>query len=71
MIVMLVGVLVTNSLINSVVPNSTWSAEANSTWNTIKSNVWIAFSLVAIGILVMGAVAILSVLRGEPPQRSS
>lgn len=62
MVMLLVGVIVVNSLVNSQTPDDTWSAEANSTWASVQSNIWVAFGLVAVGIIIVGAVAILSYL---------
>ncbi len=62
MVMLLVGIIVVNSLVNSQTPDSTWSADANTTWATVQSNIWVAFGLVAVGIIIVGAVAILSYL---------
>jgi len=64
MVMILVGVIVVNSLIQSVTPDTTWTLEANNTWTATCSNIWLAFSLVVIGIIIMGAIAILSMMRG-------
>jgi len=64
MVMILVGIIVVNSLISSVTPNTTWSLEANNTWTATKSNIWLAMGLVVIGIIIMGAFAILSMMRG-------
>ena len=63
MVMLLVGVIVVNALINSQTPDETWSADANTTWENIQTNVWIAFSLIVVGIIIVGAVAILGYLR--------
>ncbi len=62
MVMLLVGIIVVNSLVNSQTPDDTWSADANSTWATTQTNIWVAFGLVAVGIIIVGAVAILSYL---------
>ena len=62
MVMLLVGIIVVNSLINSQVPDDDWTTEANSTWASVSANIWIAFGLVAVGIIIVGAVAILSYL---------
>lgn len=62
MVMLLVGIIVVNSLVNSQTPDSTWSADANSTWASVQSNIWVAFGLVTVGIIIVGAVAILSYL---------
>lgn len=64
MIMIVAGILVVNALINSVSPDDTWSADANTTWTNTQTNIWLAFSLVVIGIIIVAAVAILSMLRG-------
>ena len=60
----LVGVIIVNSIINSVDPDTTWSEEANDTWADTQTYIWLGFSLVVIGIIIVAAVAILSMLRG-------
>lgn len=62
MVMLLVGIIVVNSLVNSQTPDSTWSADANTTWASVQSNIWVAFGLVTVGIIIVGAVAILSYL---------
>lgn len=62
MVMLLVGIIVVNSLVNSQTPDSTWSEDANSTWTRVQTNIWVAFGLVAVGIIIVGAVAILSYL---------
>lgn len=62
MVMLLVGIIVVNSLINSQTPDSTWSEAANSTWGSVQTNIWVAFGLVTVGIIIVGAVAILSYL---------
>lgn len=63
MVTIYIGIIVIVSLINSVTPDATWSASANSTWATLTANTWIAFALLAIVPIVIGAVAILGYLR--------
>lgn len=62
MVMLLVGIIVVNSLVNSQTPDDTWSANANSTWTSTQNNIWVAFGLVTVGIIIVGAVAILSYL---------
>ena len=62
MVMLLVGIIVVNSLVNSQTPDSTWSEDANTTWTSVQTNIWVAFGLVAVGIIIVGAVAILSYL---------
>lgn len=62
MIMLLVGIIVVNALINSQTPDSTWSASANSTWTSVQTNIWIAMGLVTVSLIIVGAMAILSYL---------
>jgi hypothetical protein len=62
MVMILVGIIVVNALINSQTPDSTWSASANTTWTAVQTNIWVAMGLVAVGIIIIGAVAILRYL---------
>lgn len=64
MVTILVGIFIVNALIGSVTPDDTWSTEANTTWTNTQTNIWLAFSLVVIGIIIMGAMAILAIMRG-------
>lgn len=64
MVLILVGIIVVNSLIGSITPDTTWSTEANTTWDNTQTNIWLALGLVVVGIIIMGAVAILGMLRG-------
>ena len=64
MVLILVAVIIVNALINSITPDTSWSEEANTTWANTQTNIWLALGLVVVGIIVMGAVAILGVLRG-------
>jgi uncharacterized membrane protein YidH (DUF202 family) len=63
MVMILVGVIVVNALVNSQTPDDTWSADANTTWENLQTNIWIAFGLVVVGVIIVGAVAILSYLK--------
>jgi ABC-type Fe3+ transport system permease subunit len=63
MVMILVGIIVVNALINSQTPDTTWSLKANETWAAVQTNIWIAFGLIVVGIIIVGAVAILSYLR--------
>jgi ABC-type Fe3+ transport system permease subunit len=63
MVMILVGIIVVNALINSQTPDTTWSLKANQAWTALQTNIWIAFGLVIVGIIIVGAVAILSYLR--------
>lgn len=62
MVMLLVGIIVVNALINSQTPDTTWSEDANTTWTSVQTNIWVAMGLVAVGIIIVGAVAILSYL---------
>ena len=58
---MLIGIIVISTIINSV--NTTgWSSEAQSTWQTLTSNIWVAFSLLVILPLIVGAVMLMKVI---------
>ena len=63
-ITMLIGIVVINSLISSV-NQSGWSAQANQTWANFTSNIWVAYGLLVILPLVVGAVIILKFIGGE------
>jgi hypothetical protein len=63
MVMILVAIIIVNTLIGSVSPDDTWSEDANNTWAATQTNIWLALGLVVIGIIIMGAVAILSFLR--------
>ena len=62
MIMLLVGIIVVNALVNSQTPDSTWSAKANTTWASVQTNIWISMGLVTVGLIIVGAMAILSYL---------
>ena len=62
-ITMLIGIIVINALIGSV-NQSGWSAQANQTWENFKSNIWVAYGLLVILPLVVGAVIILRIIGG-------
>ena len=60
---MLIGIIIISTIINSV--NTTgWSSEAQSTWQTLTSNIWVAFSLLVILPLIVGAVLIMRMIGG-------
>lgn len=63
MVMLLVGIIIVNALVNSQTPDATWSVDANTTWTATQTNIWLAFSLVVIGLIIVGAVAILSYLQ--------
>lgn len=59
-IMLFVGIIITVNFINAVTPDTTWSTSANTTWTNTQTYTWTAFGLIAIGIIVLGAVAIIS-----------
>ena len=62
MVMLLVGIIVINALINSQTPDSTWSVKANATWTSVQNNIWIAMGLVVVALIIVGAMAIMSYL---------
>ena len=62
MVMLLVGIIVVNALVNSQSPDSTWSVKANSTWTSVQTNIWIALGLCTVALIIIGAMAILSYL---------
>ena len=60
---MLIGIIVINALISGV-NQSGWSAQANSTWQSLQSNIWVAFGLLVILPLIVGAVIIMKYVGG-------
>ncbi len=62
MVMILVGIIVVNALVSSQTQTG-WSADANTTWTNLKANIWVAFGLIVVGVIIVGAVAILSYLR--------
>lgn len=59
-----VGIIVAVNFINSVTPDTTWSTSANTTWANTQTYTWTAFGLIAIGIIVLGAVSIMAAMGG-------
>lgn len=62
MVMILVGIIVVQALITSQTQTG-WSTNANTTWTNLQTNIWTAFGLIVVGIIIVGAVAILSYLR--------
>lgn len=62
MVMILVGIIVVQALITSQT-QSGWSTNANTTWTSLQTNIWTAFGLVVVGVIIVGAVAILGYLR--------
>jgi len=63
-ITMLISIVVINSLISSV-NQSGWSEQANKTWSSFTSNIWVAYGLLVILPLIIGAVIIMKMIGGE------
>ena len=61
-VMMFVGIIVVVNFINAVTPDTTWSTQANTTWANTQTYTWTAFGLIAIGIIVLGAVGIISAM---------
>ena len=61
-IILYVGLLVTVNFLNQATPDATWSASANTTWANAQTYTWLAFGFIALGILILGVVAILAAL---------
>jgi hypothetical protein len=53
-----VGIWVISLVINSVTQTN-WTATANSTYTTVQSTVFNAFSLLAVGLIVLAAAVII------------
>jgi len=62
MVMLLIGIIVVQALVSSQTQTG-WSAAANATWTTLQSNIWVAFTLLVIIPIIIGAVAILGYLR--------
>jgi small-conductance mechanosensitive channel len=62
MVMILIGIVVVQALVSSQT-QAGWSAQANTTWSTLQSNIWVAFTLLVIIPIILGAVAILGYLR--------
>ena len=58
MVSMLIGLIVINALISSV-SQSGWSQKANETWSNLQSNIWVAYGLLVIIPIIIGAVIIM------------
>ena len=61
-VMLFVGIIITVNFINAVSPDTTWSESANTTWENTQTYTWTAFGLIAIGIIVLGAVAIIGAM---------
>ena len=62
-ITMLIGIIVIQAIIGGVNQKG-WSAQANATWSAVVSNIWMAFGLLVIIPLIVGAVIILRIIGG-------
>ena len=58
LVVMLVGFIVTGTIISNT-NTSSWSSEAQAAWSSLTSNIWVAFSLLVILPIIIGAVVLL------------
>lgn len=63
LILIYVGLLIAVNFIGQVTPDTSWTAEANTTWSNAQTYTWLAFGFIALGILILGVVAILAALR--------
>ena len=63
MVSMLIGLIVINALIGSV-SQAGWSAQANETWASLQSNIWVAYTLLVIIPIIVGAVIIMRYIGG-------
>ena len=62
MVMLPIGIIVVQALVSSQTQTG-WSAAANTTWMALQSNIWVAFTLLVIIPIIIGAVAILGYLR--------
>ena len=62
-VTMLIGIIVIQAIIGGV-NQSGWSQQANATWSSVVSNIWVAFGLLVIIPLIVGAVIILRIIGG-------
>jgi hypothetical protein len=60
MVTLLVGVIIVTNLVTSVTPDTSWTTEANDTWDALQANIWVAFTLLVILPIIIGAVAIMA-----------
>jgi len=58
----LIGLIITQNIISSQT-QAGWSTAANSTWTSLQANIWVAYALLVIVPLIIGAVVILSYVR--------
>jgi len=62
MVMMIIGIIVVQALVTATCTTG-WSTAAKSTWTSLQSNIWVAFTLLVIIPIIIGAVAILGYLR--------
>ena len=62
LVMILIGIIVVQSLVSSQT-QAGWSATANTTWASLQSNIWVAFTLIVIIPVIIGAVVILQYVR--------
>jgi len=58
LVVMLVGFIVVGTIISNT-NTSSWSSEAQAQWSNLTTNIWVAFSLLVILPIIIGAVILL------------
>jgi len=63
LVAILVGIIVVQALVTSQT-QAGWSASANTTWASLQSNIWVAYALIVIVPVIIGAVVILGYVRG-------
>lgn len=62
MVLILIGIIVVQSLVTNV-SRAGWSAQANSTWTALVSNIWVAFTMLVILPIIVGAVTLLAYVK--------
>ena len=60
---LIVGIWITTS-IQAAVSQADWSTDANTTYTSVKTTTWDAFDLAVVSLIVIAAVAIISILIG-------
>ena len=61
-VTILIGIVITQNIIASQT-QSGWSESANTTWTSLQANIWVAYALLVIVPLIVGAVVILGYVR--------
>ena len=62
-VAMLIGIIVIQAIIGGV-DTTNWSQQAKGVWDSVISNIWVAFGLLVIIPLIIGAVIILRIIGG-------